>query len=86
MFQVPAGFISKRGLSTNISTLQLYKMDVQQGVQTTKKVIKNRPRGSESVIKERKRCRNSGLEHTNYKGIIVPAKTPPSHEVSYLNL
>lgn len=47
---------------------------------------KRRPRGSESVVNERKRLKISGSEYKNCKGKVVPAKKEPSHDVSKILL
>lgn len=49
-------------------------------------MLKRRKKGSESVKKERKRLRLSGLQHTNYKGTAIAAKKPPEIEVIYFCL
>lgn len=43
---------------------------------------KRRKKGQESVKNERKRLRVSGLEHTNYRGVLKPPKNPPNAQVS----
>lgn len=43
---------------------------------------KRRPKGTESVVKERKRLKTSGSEYKNYKGRVIPAKKEPSRDVS----
>lgn len=62
------------------------EMDARGNEQLSNTAVKRRQKDVESVRKERKRCRNSGVQHTNYKNVIVPAKTPPELEVSNPNL
>lgn len=57
-------------------------MDAREQVVGAEKTNKNRKRGSESVRKERKRLKLSGLPYKNYKNIEIPAKKPPVAEVS----
>ena len=47
-------------------------------------VKKRRKKGQESVKNERKRLRVSGLEHTNYRGVLKPLKNPPNAQVGFL--
>lgn len=61
-------------------------MDARGNVQQSDNAVKRRQKGTESVRKERKRCRISGLQHSNYKSVIVPPKNPPELEVSNSNL
>lgn len=61
-------------------------MDARGTVQADNIAVKRRQKGTESIRKERKRCRVSGLQHTNYKNFLIPAKNPPEQEVSNFNL
>lgn len=49
-------------------------------------VGKRRKKGEESVKKERKRLKVSGLAYTNYKGVLKPAKNPPNAQVSLFDI
>lgn len=64
----------------------LVKMSEHVEVVPQNIVVKRRIKGTESVKKERKRLRLSGLQHTNYKGSSIAAKNPPEIEVIYLCL
>lgn len=61
-------------------------MDARGDVQAGNIGVKRRQNGTESVRNERKRSRVSGLQHTNYKNVLIPAKNPPEQEVSNFNL
>ena len=58
-------------------------MDARGNVQLGNITINRRQKGSESVRKERKRCSITGLQHTIFKSVLVPAKNPPEQEKQF---
>lgn len=61
-------------------------MDARGNLPLGNVVVKCVKRVKIVLNKERKRCRVTGLQHTNYKSVPLPAKNLPEQEISNVDL